>query len=167
MIKFWLIVLRIICIIQVILAVFHSFVSLIGFFSGQFVFLFQAISFGLIALLPILTLVLINNNFPDRIIAGKQRKNFNRVFLINFLLIAFLFGFFFNDLRNAQAVAKIMATPFFKLGIFVLGNLLISFIMLVFHFFILYGLYWLRSHINYNASRKQFDFEMPNENVQV
>ena len=165
MIKFWLIVLRIICISQVILAVFHSFVSLIGFFSGQFVFLLQAIAFGLIALLPIFTMVLIGTNFPDRIIAGKQRKNFNRVFLINFLLIAFLFGFFFKDLRNVQAIARVMATPFFKLGILALGGLLISFIMLVFHFFILYGLYWLRSHINYNASRKEFDFEMQNENV--
>jgi len=165
MIKFWLIVLRIICIIQVILAVFHSLVSLIGFFSGQFVFLFQAIAFGLIALLPILTMVLIGNNFPDRIIAGKQRKNYNRVFLINFLLIAFLFGFFFKDLRNVQALAKVTATSFFKLHVIYLGGLLISFMMLVFHFFILYGLYWLRSHINYNASRKQFDFEMQNEKV--
>lgn len=164
MIKFWLIVLRIICIIQIILAVFHCFFSLIGFLSGQFVFLFQAIAFGLIALLPIFTMVLIGTNFPDRIIAGKQRKNFNRLFLINFLLIAFLFGFFFKDLRNVQAIAKLAATSIYKLNIFYLGGLLISFIMLVFHFFILYGLYWLRSHINYNASRKQFDFEMQNEN---
>lgn len=139
--------------------------SLIGFLSGQFVFLFQAIAFGLIALLPIFAVVLIGTNFPDRIIAGNQRKNFNRIFLINFLLIAFLFGFFFKDLRNVQAIAKVMATSFYKLDVFILGGLLISFIMLVFHFFILYGLYWLRSHINYNASRKQFDFEMQNENV--
>ena len=100
-----------------------------------------------------------------RIIAGKQRKNYNRVFLINFLLIAFLFGFFFKDLRNAQALAKVTATSFFKLHVIYLGGLLISFIMLAFHFFILDGLYWLRSHINYNASRKQFDFEVQNENV--
>ncbi len=165
MIKFWLILLRIICIIQIILSVFHCFFSLIGFLSGQFVFLLQAIAFGLIALLPIFTIVLISTNFPDRIIAGNQKKNFNRLFLINFLLIAFLFGFFFKDLRNVQATAKVLGTSFYDLDIIILGNLLVSFIMLIFHFVILYGLYWLRSYINYNAGRKQFDFEMQNENV--
>jgi len=165
MIKFWLILLRIICGIQLILAVFQCFFSLIGLLSGDFIFLLQAIAFGFIAGLPIFTFILIGNNFPDKIIAGKQRKNFNRIFLVNFLLIAFLFGFFFKDLRNVQALAKSIETPFYKLDIFFLGGLVISSIMLVFHFCILYGLYWLRSHINYNASRKQFDFEMQNENV--
>ena len=165
MIRFWLILLRIICIMQLILAVFQCFSSLIGFLSGQFVFLFQAIAFGLITLLPILTILLIGNNFPDKIIAGKQRQNFNRIFLTNFLLIAFLFGFFFKDFRHVQAIAKVAATSFYKLHISFLGGLLISSIMLLFHFFILYGLYWLRSHINYNAGRKQFDFETQNGNV--
>ena len=165
MIRFWLILLRIVCIIQLVLAVFQCFFSLIGILSGQFVFLLQAIAFGLIALLPIFTFILIGNNFPDKIIAGKQRKNFNRIFLINFLLIAFLFGFFFQDLRSAQAIAKVAGTPVYKLDILFLGGLLISFTMLLFHFFILYGLYWLRRHINYNASRKQFDFEMQQENL--
>ena len=164
MIKFWLIVLRIICIIQIILAVFQCFFSLLGLLSGEFIFLLQAIAFGLIALLPIFTFILIGTNFPDKIIAGRQRKNFNRIFLINFLLIAFLFGFFFKDLRNVQTLAKAYQMPFYKLDIFFLGGLIISCIMLVFHFCILYGLYWLRSYINYNASRKQFDFEMQNEN---
>src|SRR5688572_14939699 len=106
MIKFWLILLRIICILQIMLAVFQCFFSLIGFLSGEIVFLLQAIAFGLIALLPIFTIVLIGNNFPDKIIAGKQRRNFNRIFLVNFLLISFLFGFFFKDLRYAQTMAK-------------------------------------------------------------
>ena len=165
MIKFWLILLRVICVIELILAVFQCFFSLIGLLSGQFVFLLQAIAFAFIALLPIFTFTLIGTNFPDKIIAGKQRKNFNRIFLVNFLLIAFLFGFFFKDLGNVQTLAKDLETPFYKLDIFFLGGLLISSIMLVLHFCILYGLYWLRSHINYNASRKQFDFEMQNENV--
>lgn len=165
MIRFWLILLRIICIFQIMLAVFQCFFSLIGFISGEIVYLLQAIAFGLISLLPIFTFVLIGSNFPDKIIAGKQRRNFNRIFLVNFLLIAFLFGFFFKDLWYAQTMAKALATPLYKLDIFYLGGLFVSFLMLVFHFCILYGLYWLRSYINYNASRKQFDFEMQNENL--
>jgi len=165
MIKFWLIVLRIICLIQIILAVFQCFLSLLNLLSGEFIFLLQAIAFGFIALLPIFTFTLIGTNFPDKIIAGKQRKNFNRIFLVNFLLIAFLFGFFFKDLRIVKDFANRLAVPVYKLDLFFLGGFLISSIMLVFHFCILYGLYLLRSHINYNASRKQFDFEMQNENV--
>jgi len=165
MIKFWLIVLLVICILQIILAIFQCFFSLIGFLSGEIVFLLEAIAFGLIALLPIFAFVLIGNNFPDKVIAGKQRRNFNRIFLVNFLLIAFLFGFFFKDLRYAQTMARTLAMPLYKLDIFFLGGLLISIFMLVFHFCILYGLYWLRSHINYNAGRKQFDFERQDEIV--
>jgi hypothetical protein len=62
-------------------------------------------------------------------------------------------------------MAKALATPLYKLDIFFLGGLLISIFMLVFHFCIFYGLYWLRSHINYNAGRKQFDFERQDEIV--
>ena len=165
MIKFRLILLRVICIIQLILAVIHCFLSFFGLLSGQIIFLFQAIAFGLIALLPIFTTILIGTNFPDKIIAGRQRKKFNRIFIVNFLLIAFLFGFFFKDLRDAQALAKALETPLYKMDIFFTGGLLVSFIMLVLHFCILYGLYWLRRHINSNATRSQFDFEIQNENV--
>ena len=156
---FWLVILRIVCGIQLVISVFQSFSSLIAFLGGEFIFLLQAIAFGLIALLPAYTFILFGNQFPDKIIDGKQKKNFNRLFLVNFLLIGFLFGFVFRDYRLLQAVARLSSLSLHELPVIYLSGLITSLVMLIFHFVILYGLFWLRNHINFNATRKQFDFE--------
>jgi hypothetical protein len=166
MTKFWLIILRIICIIQLIIASFECILSFIGLFTdGDLIYILQTTAFAFIAALPVFTFNIINNNFPDKFIAGKQKRNFNRIFLVNFLLITFLFGFIFRDYRQAKVTADLASISVFKLPGFFLFGFLISVIMLVFHFILLFGLFWLRSHINFNAGNKQFDFESPNEGV--
>jgi hypothetical protein len=75
--------------------------------NGEFIFLMQSISFAFIAILPIITFNISNNYFPDRIIEGMQKKKFNRIFLINFLLISFLFGFVFQDFKDYRNSVKI------------------------------------------------------------
>ncbi len=160
MIRFWLIILRIICIIQILIAISKCFVSLFGLIGGEFVFLLQAIAFALIAALPIFTFIISNKNFPDKPIEGKLKKNFNRLFLINVLLLSLIFGFVFKDYKQAMSLSDKLGQPYPFLFI----DFTISIIMLVFHFAILFGLYWLRSHINNNTSSKQFDFEMQDEN---
>lgn len=164
MTKFWLVLLRIICIIQLMITIFLCLSSLIGLLmSGDPVLLLPIIAFGIIAILPILTFTVFNRNFPDKLIEGRQKKNFNRIFLINFLLTAFLFGFVFSNYRatitqskslSEEPGSEIISIPF-----------IISCIVIIFHFSILYGLYWLRRHINFNATNKQFDFESPNEGI--
>ena len=158
MTRFWLIILRIICIIQILIAISKCFVSLVGLIGGQFVFLLQAIAFALIAALPVFTFIISNNNFPDKPIEGKLKKNFNRLFLINVLLTSFLFGFIFKDYKQAMSLSDQVGHLYFIFFI----DLSISIAMLLFHFSILYGLYWLRSHINNNANSRQFDFEDKN-----
>lgn len=166
MLKFWLILLRIICIIQIILAVFNSVFSLIGLLmQGSFIYLLQSIAFAFIAALPVLAIQILGQNFPDKMIAGKQKRYFNRIFLINFLLITLLFAFVFRDYRDATSIAQMIDEPVYRLSFGFFIGLLFSLAMLVFHFCILYGLFWLRSHINYNAGRKQFDFEMQKEGI--
>src|SRR6187399_3794031 len=113
MTRFWLIILRIICIIQILIAISKCFVSLVGLVGGEFVFLLQAIAFALIAALPAFTFIISNNNFPDKPIEGKLKKNFNRLFLINILLISFLFGFIFRDYREG---ARLSNLPGFESG---------------------------------------------------
>ena len=159
MTRFWLIMLRIICIIQILIAISKCFVSLVGLIGGQFVFLLQAIAFALIAALPVFTFIISNNNFPDKPIEGKLKKNFNRLFLINVLLTSFLFGFIFKDYKQAMSLSDQVGHLYFIFFI----DLSISIAMLLFHFSILYGLYWLRSHINNAVGSRQFDFE--DENV--
>ena len=161
MTRFWLIMLRIICIIQALVAIIRCFTSLFGLLmGGGFMLLLQAIAFGFIAALPILAFTIYNNNYPDKLIEGRQKKYFNRIFLINFLLIAFLFGLVFRDYRDAILQSSSMGSGA-NLIFFI--PFIISCCILIFHFSILYGLYWLRRHINNNTGSKQFDFE--DENV--
>ena len=169
MTRFWLVMLRIVCIIQILIAVFQCLSSFTGLvLNGVFIFLLQSIAFALIAILPIITFNISNNYFPGRIIEGKQKKNFNRIFLINFLLISFLFGFVFqdfNDYRNSVKISHTYsAAENYRPLVYYLLSLIISCIMLIFHFSILYGHYWMRRYINNNGNRKQFDFEMQDKN---
>jgi len=162
MTRFWLIMLRIICLLQTLIAIVQCFTSLFGVLMGSFMMLLQAIAFGFIAALPILTFTVYNNNYPDKLIEGRQKKNFNRIFLINFLLIAFLFGFVFRDYRDGILQSRTLGVGSgFDLVFFI--PFIISCCTLIFHFSILYGLYWLRRQINNTISSKQFDFE--DENV--
>jgi len=164
MTRFWLIILRIVCVIQMLIAIFQSLFSFTGLLlNGEFIFLLQAIAFALIAALPVFTFIIFNNNFPDKLIEGRLKRNFNRLFLINFLLISFLFGFVFMDYKQAIHLSEITGTyrPYIEFFI----PFIVSCTMLIFHFSILYGLYWLRRHINNNNGQKQFDFEMQDENV--
>ena len=162
MTRFWLIMLRIICIIQALMAIVQCFTSLFGLLTGGgFMSLLQAIAFGFIAALPILTFTIYNNNYPDKLIEGRQKKNFNRIFLINFLLIAFLFGFVFRDYRDSIFQSRSLGLRAGSYLVFFIP-FIISCCTLIFHFSVLYGLYWLRQQINNNLSSKQFDFEEEN-----
>ena len=162
MTRFWLIMLRIICILQTLMAIVQCFTSLFGVLMGSFMMLLQAIAFGFIAALPILTFTVYNNNYPDKLIEGRQKKNFNRIFLINFLLIAFLFGFVFRDYRDGILQSRTLGVGSgFDLVFFI--PFIISCCTLIFHFSILFGLYWLRRQINNTIGSRQFDFE--DENV--
>lgn len=161
MTRFWLIMLRIICIIQALIAIVRCFTSLSGLLiGGGFMLLLQGIAFGFIAALAILTFTIYNNNYPDKPIEGRQKKYFNRIFLINFLLIAFLFGFVFRDYRDASLQSRSFNSVSDPLIFFI--PFIVSCGILIFHLSILYGLYWLRRQIKNNVSRKQFDFEEEN-----
>jgi len=159
--KFWLIILRIISGIQLLVAIFKGFSSLTSLLTDwEFIYFFQAVAFALIAALPVQVFIILANNYPNKIIDGKQKKNFNRIFLVNFLLIAFLFGLVFNSYK--QETTLVAQTGLIHPLFFV--NLYISIAMLVFHFIILFGLFWLRSHIYHNVMQNQFDFETQDEN---
>jgi len=169
MTRFWLIILRIICIIQILIAIFECLFSFTGLvLEGEFILLLQSIASAFIAIFSIITFSISNNYFPDKIIEGRQKKNFNRIFLINFLLISFLFGLVFRDYkdyRNAVKLSHVFTlTENYILLVPYLISLIISCAMLIFHFSILYGHYWMRRYINNNATHKQFDFEIQDKN---
>ena len=166
MTTFWLILFRIICGTQLILAVFQSFMSLIGLLSeSRMIYLFQALAFVFIALLPILALIILSVNYPDKPFTETRRKNFNRLFIINFILISFLSGFVVRDYKAARMDAQITDFESSSFDHLFDINFLASVTMMLFHLVTLYGLVWLRRKIGKNTGTKQFDFEMNHENV--
>ena len=122
--------------------------------------LVHAIAFALIAALPVRVFMVLGSNYPDKVIEGRSKKNFNRIFLINILLISYLLAYVIRDFRSGMD--NVNDKGFF---IFYLFSLIGSLSMLVIHLCILYSLFWLRKQITINASYKDFEFENQDENV--
>jgi len=151
---------RVICIVQMLAASVFAITSLINFFRwGGLGEILRVILFVSIFLLTILALNIINNNYPDVPITGRQKTNFNRLFLLNFLFLVFLFGIIFSEFRELRALAELINRPIFVLPFEMFIPGLVSLVMLIFQFIILYGLYELRRELYLNFTKKEFEFE--------
>ena len=115
--------------------------------------------FTAIMLLCILGINLVNNNYPEEPVQDKQKKVFNRLFVLNFLFLAFLFGFIFREYREINEFSLSTGKDFFDLP-FSLFIMLIAYVwMLLFQLVILYGLYRLRLELYANFIKRKFEFE--------
>ena len=91
-----MILFRIVCFLQMLITVFLTFTSVISLFStGRLYFVIESLAFMLMAALAILGLTLMSTHYPDKPVTGKQKSVFNWLFLLNFLLLAFVFALFF------------------------------------------------------------------------
>ncbi|SRR5258705_3075238 len=151
---------RVICIIQMLSASVLMMLSLTNLFvDGGFTAILGIVLFLCIFLLTILALNILNNNYPNVPIMGKQKTNFNRLFLINFLFLVFLFAMIFAEYRELTEVSVFINKPILKLPFELFIMLISDGIILVFQFIILYGLYQLRRELYFNFMKKEFDFE--------
>jgi hypothetical protein len=121
--------------------------------------LLRTVLFAFIFMLTILALNIINNNYPDVPVTGKQKTNFNRLFLLNFLFLVFMFGVLFSDYRELSVMATFTKRSVFKLPFELFIPLLTNLVMLIFQFILLYGLYELRRELYFNFMKKEFEFE--------
>ncbi len=112
-------------------------------------------------LLAVLAIHLLNNNYPDNPVEGNQKKNFNRLFLINFLFLAFLFGFIIAEFRSLTHLASSTGKNIFDLPLMTFLMLFIYSGMLIFQLVIFYGLYKLRLELYSNFMKRKFEFENP------
>jgi hypothetical protein len=134
--------------------------ALINFFrSGGFSELARLILFVFIFMLTILALNIINNNYPDTPVTGKQKTNFNRLFLLNFLFLVFLFGIIIAEYRELSSVAALFGRTVFQLPFNLYIPFFIHLLILFFQLAILYGLYELRRELYFNFMKKKFEFE--------
>jgi hypothetical protein len=127
---------------------FASWSSLIGFTV-----------FLSILLLTILAVNLLNNNYPDEPVEGRQKKSFNRLFLINFLFLAPLFGFEIAEFRSLSQLANLTSKQLFELPFSIFLMLINYSGVLILQLLILYGLYKLRIELYQNFTRREFEFE--------
>ena len=151
---------RIVCLLQMLSASFFTIISLISFFqSFRFAVFIRIILFLLILMLSIIAVSILNNNYPDAPVTGKQKNNFNRLFLLNFIFLIFLFGIFFGDIRQLNFFAGLTGRSIFQLPVRLFISPIINFATLVFQLIILYGLYVLRRELYFNFRSNQFEFE--------
>ena len=117
------------------------------------------ILFTAIMLLTILAVNLLNNNYPDNPVEGRQKKSFNRLFLINFLFLTFLFGFIIAEFRSLSRLASTVNKSVYSLPLDIFLMLFVYSVTLIFQLIILYGLYKLRLELYSNFMKRKFEFE--------
>ena len=94
-------------------------------------------------------------------LVGSDKKKFNRLFLLNFLLIVFLFGLIFSEISSLTDARYLLSESGSVLPFSFYIQLIAYLAMLIFHLMILYGLYKLRLLLFYNFNKKKFEFENP------
>jgi hypothetical protein len=150
---------RIACVVQMIAASIFAILSLIAVLSyGDIIAILAVIAYTLIFLLSIFAMSLLDN-LPDKPVEGKQKKTYNRLFLINFILIAFLFAQVFANYRLLISFSTMATVDIWRVPFAAFLPILSSMLILVLQFSILYGLYELRRQLYATFSKKQFEFE--------
>ena len=151
------------CCLQILLSALHGIVSFIGVFQyiHPMQFILRAIAYGFIFWLAAFGLSIFNKLYPDQPITGKDKKLFNRLFLINFFLSAFLFALVFAELGRLQDYIRMFGLSGTELPFEFYIPLIAYLLMLLFHFLILYGMYNLRIQLYHNYRKKKFEFENP------
>jgi hypothetical protein len=152
---------RLVCLLQMLATTFFTFTSLISLFNtGKGYYFLETLFFVLMVALSIFALNLVNTNYPDKPVAGKQKNVFNWLFLVNFFLLVFLFGLFFAEYRSLGLLRSIRGGSLFSLPFRFLVPLLTKIAVLIFQLIILYGLFNLRRELYRNFFvNKQFEFE--------
>ena len=153
---------RLICILQLLVASFNIFELLTVFFYGiSFGNMAGLTLFVLIIMISVLGINLVNQNYPDEPVQGKQKKLFNRLFLLNFLFLTILFAYIFAEYRSLKQIALVLEKPVHRLTWKLLIRIGAYLITLVFQFMILYGLFLLRRELYSNFLKQKFEFESP------
>ncbi|MBO9200894.1 MULTISPECIES: hypothetical protein [Niastella] len=145
---------RTICIVQLILVAFKAMLSLRVLFSqaNALVGIINIIAYALVFIFVYHGLSMLNYNYPDVPLSPKQKRWFNILFLINFILIAFLFAQIVNNWWMIQFVFD-MGTFNASKAAWLYGTALfsISWFIFIIHFVFLTGMYKLRRLIYENT----------------
>ena len=154
---------RIACIIQLVLVAVQLVLGISGiFYRSQVIYpITEAVCYGLIFVFVYMGLSILNYNYPDTPLSNAQRRNFNWLFLLNFLLIAYLFGQLVTEVKYVFPWLPYVTGGLIMYLRFISTLLLDLFIFLL-HLVFLVGMYQLRRAIYTNTTKswiEQFDEE--------
>ena len=143
---------RILCIVQLIMVLYSLIINVSRLFdhANTLSDIVSVVSYALVALFLFQGLSILQDNYPDSPLNTRQKRRFNVFFLINFLLIAFLF---------AKTVQVWQILPLINFQTMVRNNMLFtlifyifqSIVVFIFHLVFLYGMYRLRKQIYENT----------------
>jgi len=142
-------------IVQMILVMFMLVISFGGMFYGDNIWwrFFEGVCYGLMMIFLYQGFTILNDNYPDTPLSVRQKKNFNLLFLANFLLIAFLFAKVVLQWRYVSGI--IAGFTLNSRGHFlVLLPLIVAIIVFILNLVHLAGMYQLRTMIHQNNLRK-------------
>jgi len=158
---------RIVCIVQLLLVATQLMIYAGRLFMGRTIIfsLIEILVHTLLFLFLYQGLSILNYNYPDTPLSVKQKRQFNILFLLNFLLIAFLFGHVVNQWRLIAPIIGFVSGGF--RGYLALCSVfLFTTIIFIFHLIFLAGMYRLRREIYRQTTEtwySQFDENKPGQ----
>ena len=150
---------RTVCIVQLILVAFK------GMFSFREIFIqanalagfISIFAYTLVFIFVYHGLSMLNYNYPDVPLSPKQKRWFNILYLLNFILIAFLFA----QVVNNWWMVPFIINPGFRVNngawLFAIALVLISWFIFIIHFIFLAGMFKLRRVIYQNTIHTWYD----------
>jgi hypothetical protein len=154
---------RFCCIIQMVLVALLLVLGVRGiFYRSKIIFpITEVLAYGTIFFFVYMGLSLLNYNYPDTPLTPRQRRHFNWLFLVNFLLVAYLFGQLISEWRRVIPWITLVEGRF--LNYFSLLTMLImNFVIFILQLVFLGGMFQLRRVIHQNTVNNwynQFDDE--------
>ncbi len=143
------------CILQMVMVMFLLVISVSGIFYGgnEGWRIFESGCYALVMVFLYKGFSILNDNYPDIPLAVKQKRTFNILFLLNFLLISFLFA---KLVVQARYIANLPEDAQFDARghMLVLLPLIIAALIFALHVVFLAGMYQLRRIIHENNVKK-------------
>lgn len=154
---FWKI-LRVLCIVQLILVAFSGVQAVAMLFSrsNPVLYFINMLAYTAVFMFVYHGLSILNYNYPDTPLSDKQKRVFNILYLINFLLVAFLFARVVND----WWMVRFVFDPEMRKGYtwyMMTALLLISWFIFIIHLVTLAGMFRLRRFIHENTINTWYD----------
>lgn len=154
---------KVCCIVQMVLVALQLMLSVSSlFWRAQLIYpITESVAYTLIFIFVYMGLAILNDNYPDVPLTPKQKRHFNWLFLLNFLLIAYVFAQLLVEWKGVFPIIFEIEAPL-RTYIMLISLVTINLLIFILHLVFLGGMYKLRRTIYENTVNQwvnQFDEE--------